>query len=50
MNPYCEALNLAITHLEDTAYSAEPPSKEETKKTIEKLKSMRDRAKSQENK
>ncbi len=50
MNPYLEALNLAISHLEDSVYLVTPPSRKETKKKIEKLKSMRNRAKTQETK
>lgn len=49
MNPYLEALNLAITDLEDIVYLPEPPDREENKKRIERLKNMRDRAKAQEN-
>lgn len=49
MNPYLEALNLAITDLEDIVYLAKSPDREENKKRIERLKSMRDRAKVKEN-
>ncbi len=49
MNPYLEALNLAITYLEDIVYlelGEGIKNREEAKNRIERLKSMRDRAKS----